>query len=184
MAQSGQIQFFTKEQVLAGTLTTGVPTLSGATDLSFLVADNSVNSTVSNFLTTGYAAGMLIAITGSANNNRQFVVKQVTANKMILWDGSVSPESAGASITIANGYVLVANQGNNPFAKLNERTWICTVCNQSFPEGMIRRFRGKYYCIPNGDYKDIASILKTERARRYKPAGIGTERIVPPIIRG
>jgi len=82
------------------------------------------------------------------------------------------------------GYGLLANQGNPPDAALGERSWICTVCNQAFPESKIRKFRGKYYCIPNGDYKDIASILLQERARRYKPAGIGTERIVPPIIKG
>jgi hypothetical protein len=82
------------------------------------------------------------------------------------------------------GYGLLANQGNCPDAALGERSWICTVCNQAFPESKIRKFRGKYYCIPNGDYKDIASILRMERSRRYKPAGIGTERVVPPIIKG
>jgi len=82
------------------------------------------------------------------------------------------------------GYGLLANQGNSPEAKVGERCWICTVCNQAFPESKIRKFRGKYYCIPNGDYKDIAAILKLERARRYKPDGIGRERIVLPIIRG
>ena len=81
------------------------------------------------------------------------------------------------------GYGLLANQGQTD-AKLGERSWICTICNQAFPESKIRKFRGKYYCIPNGDYKDIASILLTERARRYKPAGIGTERIVLPIVKG
>jgi hypothetical protein len=82
------------------------------------------------------------------------------------------------------GYGLLANQGNSPDAQVGERTWICTICNQAFPESKIRLFRGKYYCIPNGDYKDIGSILKQERARRYKPDKLGTERIVPPIIRG
>ncbi len=90
----------------------------------------------------------------------------------------------GFSTLIQSGYGLLANQGNPPDSKLGERSWICTVCNQPFPESQIRRFRGKYYCIPNGDYKDIASILKTERARRYKPALLGTERVIPPIVRG
>ncbi len=84
----------------------------------------------------------------------------------------------------AGGYVLVANQGNPPDARLGERSWICTICNQPFPESKIRKFRGKYYCIPNGDYRDIAAILKLEAARRYKPEGLGKERVVPPIIRG
>ena len=84
----------------------------------------------------------------------------------------------------AGGYVLRANQGNTTGAKLGERSWICTICAQAFPEHLIRKFRGKYYCIPNGDFKDISAILKLERARRYKPAGLGTERIVPPIIKG
>ena len=82
------------------------------------------------------------------------------------------------------GYGLLANQGNSPDAKMGERTWICTICNQAFPESKVRKFRGKIYCIPNGDYKDIRSILKTESARRYKPDGIGKERIVLPIIKG
>ena len=183
MAYAGQIQFFTKEQVLAGTSTTGVPTVSG-TDISFLSSDNSINSTSTNFVTSGYAAGMLITITSSgANNGRQYVIQSVAPKKMIVIDGSVLPESAGGSITLSHGYVLYANQGQTD-AKISERSWICTVCNQSFPERLIRKFRGKYYCVPNGDYKDIASILKTERARRYKPEGIGRERIVPPIIEG
>ena len=82
------------------------------------------------------------------------------------------------------GYGLLANQGNCADAKLDERSWICTICNQAFPESKVRKFRGKIYCIPNGDYKDIGSILRMERARRYKPDGLGSERIVPPIIRG
>lgn len=82
------------------------------------------------------------------------------------------------------GYVLEANQGNPTGSQLGERCWICVVCNQSFPESKMRTFRGKWYCTPNGDFKDIASILKMERARRYKPAGLGSERVVPPIIKG
>ena len=84
----------------------------------------------------------------------------------------------------AGGYGLLANQGNVADAKADERCWICTICNQSFPESKVRKFRGKIYCIPNGDYLDIPSILRQERARRYKPDGIGRERIVPPVIRG
>ena len=82
------------------------------------------------------------------------------------------------------GYGLLANQGNCPDAKVGERSWICTICAQAFPESKIRKFRGKYYCIPNGDFKDIASILLAERAKRYKPDGIGKERFVLPIIKG
>lgn len=82
------------------------------------------------------------------------------------------------------GYVLAANQGNPPDSRMGERCYICTVCNQAFPESKMRYFRGKWYCIPNDDYKDIASILKLEWARGYKPANLGTERIVPPIIKG
>lgn len=183
MAQSGQIQFYTKEQVLAGTPTTGVPSIT-ATDLFFLTRDNSINSTSTNFVIAGFAAGMQIVVSGSAGNNQQFVISSVSPAKMLLIDGTVNPENAGASVTLSGAYVLLVNQGNVPDAKLGERSWICTVCNQSFPASKIRQFRGKYYCIPNGDYKDIASILKTESARRYKPAGLGTERIIPPIIRG
>ena len=183
MAQSGQVQFFVKEQVLAGTPTTGVPTVT-ATDLSFKTADNSINSTVTNFKTTGFAAGMQIVVKGSAGNDDQYVIKSVVAAKMILIDGAVTPENAGASITLSPAYVLLVNQGNSPDAHMDERSFICTVCAQAFPEGKIRKFRGKYYCIPNGDYRDIASILKVERAKRWKPLGIGSERIVPPIIKG
>ena len=169
--------------MLAGTPTTGVPTITGS-DLSFLTSDNSINSVSTNFVTSGYAAGMQIVITGSAKNNIQFVLKTVTANKMTLIDGTVNPEAAGASVTLAGAYVLLANQGNSPDAKLGERSWICTICAQSFPESKIRKFRGKYYCIPNGDYKDMASQLKLEASRRYKPAGLGSERIVLPIVKG
>ena len=183
MSQSGQVQFFTKEQVLSGGAISGVPSLT-ATDISFDPSDNSINSTSSDFLTTGFVSGMLVVISGSSGNNLQFVIQEALAHKLKVIDGSVTPEVAGASITIGPSYVLLANQGNTPDAKLDERSWICTVCNQSFPESKIRKFRGKYYCIPNGDYKDIGAILKLERARRYKPDGIGRERIVPPIIKG
>ena len=183
MSQSGQVQFFTKEQVLSGGDISGVPSLT-ATDISFDSSDNSINSASTDFLASGYASGMLIVISGSSGNNLQFVIQEALAHKLKVIDGSVTPEVAGASITIGPSYVLLANQGNVPDARLDERSWICTVCNQSFPESKIRKFRGKYYCIPNGDYKDIASILKTESARRYKPEGLGRERIVPPIIKG
>ena len=98
--------------------------------------------------------------------------------------GGIPANIATIFATATSGYGLLANQGQTVDPKMNERSWICTICNQAFPEHLIRKFRGKYYCIPNGDYKDIASILKTERARRYKPDGIGTERVIPPIIRG
>jgi hypothetical protein len=84
----------------------------------------------------------------------------------------------------SGGYALLANQGNPPGAQLGERCYICTICNIAFPESKMRLFRGRYYCVPNDDYKDIASILKVEWARGYKPQGLGTERIIPPIIRG
>ena len=178
----GQVQYYTREQVTGAGAS--VPVLSSVTDISFQSQDNSINSVSSNFLTTGYLAGMYIAVSGSQRNDRQFLIASVTATKLLVIDASVAPESAGNSITIGPATVLRANQGNVKDAPRFVRSYICTICNQSFPETKMQYFRGKWYCYPNGDYKDIASILKVEWARGYKPAGLGEERIIPPIIKG
>jgi hypothetical protein len=180
----GQVQYFTREQVTAALSNAAVPSLSGLTDISFNSADNSINSLTTDFVAAGYASGMLIMISGSVQNNNNFLVWSVTSNKMIVEESSVAPEIAGATIAIAGTSILRANQGNVREAKLGERCYICTICNQSFPESKMQYFRGRWYCIPNGDFKDIASILKVEWARGYKPSGLGEERIVPPIIKG
>jgi hypothetical protein len=179
----GQIQYYTREQV-TGASGASVPSLSGLTDISFLSSDNSINSTSTNFKTSGYEAGMLIAISGSLQNDKNFLIFNVTANKLKVVESSVAPEAAGHTIAISAATVLRANQGNVSNVKKFERAFICTICNQSFGESQMRYFRGRWYCLPNGDYKDIASILKREWAAGYKPAGLGTERIVPPIIKG
>jgi hypothetical protein len=179
----GQVQYYTREQV-TGASGASVPSLSGLTDISFDSSDNSINSTVTNFITSGFEAGQLFTVSGSTYNNKNFLAHEVRANKMLLTEDCVSPEAAGATIAISGTSLLRANQGNIEGPKLGERSYICTICNQSFPESKMQYFRGKWYCMPNGDYMDIRSILKVEWARGYKPAGLGTERIVPPIIKG
>ncbi|MFA5335692.1 MAG: hypothetical protein WC324_02105 [Candidatus Omnitrophota bacterium] len=162
--------------------TFGVPSLT-ASDIRFDSSDNSIRST--GTILSGYLAGMQVAISGSERNNVIGVIKEVSRNKLIMMDCVIVPESAGASISIAPNYILRANQGNSREANLGERCYICCVCNQSFPERLMREFRGKYYCIPNDDYKDIASIIKRETAAGYRPSGLGTDdRVVPPIIKG
>jgi hypothetical protein len=101
-------------------------------------------------------------------------------------EGQVQFYTKDYNVLDSGGYVLEANQGNSPEPSLGERSYICTICNQVFPEGKMMYFRGKWYCVPNGDYKDIASTLKVEWARGYRPAGMGTndDRVVPPIIKG
>jgi hypothetical protein len=179
----GQVQYYTREQV-TGASGASVPSLSGLTDISFSSSDNSINSISTNFVSSGFKSGQLIVISGSSRNNNNFLIINVYANKMLVQESSVAPEVAGSSISISGTSILQANQGNVKESKLGERSYICAICNQPFPESRMQYFRGKWYCIPNGDYKDIASILKVEWARGYKPAELGTERIVPPIIKG
>jgi len=182
----GQVQYYTREQVLGSSSLASVPVVSNATDISFDSRDNSINSVTTDFLALLYAPGMLLVITGSVRNNKTLLIKTVTQRKMIVMEDSIAPESAGSSVSINGATVLRANQGNIDGPKLGERQYICTVCNQAFPESKMQYFRGKWYCQPNGDYKDIASILKVEWARGYRPAGFGTndDRVVPPIIKG
>jgi hypothetical protein len=179
----GQIQYYTREEVLSGTESSGVPSVS-ASDISFIAEDNSIRSVSTDLISEGFAQGMLVSISGSTNNNTQGIVKSVEQFKMIMFDCVLVDEVAGSAIALSPGYVYRANQGNKPDAVLGERMYICAVCNCAFPESKMQYFRGKWYCVPNGDYKDIASILKVEWARGYKPARLGTERIVPPIIKG
>ena len=180
----GQIQYFTREQVTGAAAS--VPALVSASDIFFLSSDNSINSVTTNFVALGYLSGMLIAISGSKQNNNNFLIIQVTADKLYVEESSVSPENDAATypVSISGTAILRANQGNVSDARNFERSYICTICNQSFPESKMQYFRGRWYCHPNGDYKDIASILKREWSSGYKPAELGTERIVPPIIRG
>jgi hypothetical protein len=180
----GQIQYYTREEVLSGGATSGVPFLSSLSDIAFNASDNSISSTTTDFIAEGFAIGMLILFSGSTNNNVQGIAKSVEQYKMGLFDCVLVDETAGSVISIGPAYTHRANQGNKSDAKLGERQYICTICNHAFPERLMQYFRGRWYCIPNGDFKDIASILKQEWSRGYKPAGLGTERVVPPIIKG
>jgi hypothetical protein len=159
-----------------------VPALTGLTDISFESSDNSINSTSTDL--SVYAPGQLITISGSVQNNNNFLIISASARKLKVQESSVSPEAAGATIAITGTSLLLASEGNPTGNALGERAYICCICDQAFPESKMQYFRGKWYCHPNGDYKDIASILKIEWARGYKPAGLGTERIIPPIIKG
>jgi hypothetical protein len=180
----GQVQYYVREQVLSGTGTSGVPSFSG-TDISFVSVDNSIRSVSTSFIAAGLVAGMQIAISGSTRNNVIGVAKEVYANKVIMTDCVIAPESAGATVAIAPNYILCANEGNSDRQIRFERNYICCICDQSFPERLMRYFRGRWYCIPNDDYKDIASILKREYAAGYRPAGLGVnDKVIPPIIKG
>jgi hypothetical protein len=181
---NGQIQFYFREQVRADFSITGIPTAT-ASDIRFSTEDNSLNSSSTNFQSLGYEAAMQIAISGSARNNVIGVIKEVYRHKIILIDCALVPEDAGASVTIAPNYILRANVGNSDDAAIGERCYICDVCRGVFPKHLVREFRGKYYCVPNEDYKDIASILKREYAAGYRPKNLGTDdRVIPPIIKG
>jgi len=181
---NGQVQFYFREQVRADFSITGIPTVS-ASDISFSTEDNSIRSTLTNFVLLGYEPQMQIVISGSAYNNVIGVIKEAYPHKLIMFDCVIALEAAGASITIAPNYILRANVGNPREASLGERCYICDICRDAFPKHLVREFRGKYYCIPNGDYKDIASILRREYAAGYRPKNLGTDdRVVPPIIKG
>ena len=182
----GQVQYYTRENVSAALSYIAVPVLSGLTDIVFRADDNSINSTTTDFLASGFASGQLITILGSKQNNKNLLIMSATKGKLIVAEDSISPENDASTypVSIAPTKILRANQGNVGTINKYERQYICTICNQPFPEDKMQYFRGKWYCIPNGDYKDISSILMVEWARGYKPEGIGTERIVPPIIKG
>ena len=43
----------------------------------------------------------------------------------------------------------------------------CVQCGLSFPRIKMRVFRGAWYGVPCGDYKDIKSIIRNELASRH-----------------
>lgn len=45
----------------------------------------------------------------------------------------------------------------------------CTVCQHEFRESDLVRFRGLWYCKPNGHHRDIQSMLLVERSDAFIP---------------
>lgn len=89
------------------------------TDLTFLAGDNSVNTAGGNFITAGFAAGQWVIVQGSASNNNTYLVKSVTASKMILLTYSVIAEADANSITLTIGNMTIGFDDANFPTPLN-----------------------------------------------------------------
>jgi len=81
--------------------------VSGATDIDAASADNSFNSSSTDFTASNIAVGQWVYVSGftTAANNGWFKVTSVAASKLIVSGGSLTTEAAGDSITIEGSYV-------------------------------------------------------------------------------
>lgn len=88
-------------------------------------------------------------------------------DKRILW---VERSVRDADGTLSVRSVQEPSDGNVE-GLVGERSYRCVVCGFAYKESDVRLFRGKPYCVPNGCYKDISSILLEENAHRARPSG-------------
>lgn len=74
-----------------------------ATDISAVAADNSLNSTITDFTTKNLSAGQWVKIggfTGVAANNDYARVESVAANKVVVSGLTLADDAAGETVTI------------------------------------------------------------------------------------
>jgi len=71
------------------------------TDISFASADNSINSTGTDFTDAKFAIGHAVNVSGSGSNDGIFTINSIAANKLTI-AATVTNESAGAVITCEN----------------------------------------------------------------------------------
>lgn len=83
------------------------PANVSATDISSVSADNSYNSTTTDFTTQNIAAGQWIKVAGFTNaaNNGYARVSSVTSNKIVVTGLTLVNEAAGNSITIKGSMI-------------------------------------------------------------------------------
>jgi len=94
------------ESRCAGFFTFYVPTIIGATDISFVdggAGDDTITDGGSGFITAGFKVGHQIIVTLSANNNAEFVLTGVAAGTLTLETGVLTAEAnTSAKITVAD----------------------------------------------------------------------------------
>jgi uncharacterized membrane protein len=76
-----------------------------ASTISFASADNSVNDSGSGF--GSYTAGSWIEVSGTTSNDGVYKIVTAAAGKLTLSHGTVTNESAGASMTVEQGEEIV-----------------------------------------------------------------------------
>lgn len=73
---------------------------------------DTITDSANGFVTAGFAAGNVISVSGTTNNNRSFTVATVTAGTITLVPNDVATtEAAGASVTIHNGFATWKSRG-------------------------------------------------------------------------
>jgi hypothetical protein len=90
-----------------------------ANDISFATGPNRIISTITNFVTQGFANGQTINVTGSVSNDGQYTIVNVSANQITV-NKTLIPEVAGAMVTIGYVVTLTYYIANNPLALI---TW-------------------------------------------------------------
>lgn len=76
-------------------------------------------------------------------------------------------KDAGRIIGELPGTIDVASDGIPP-GQTFEGSRRCAQCGFLYKYHDLKWFRGRYYGIPCGDYRDIASILRREMAERQR----------------
>jgi hypothetical protein len=39
----------------------------------------------------------------------------------------------------------------------------CPICGYAYPKSEMKKYKGKWYCVQNGCYKDIADMIRKRR---------------------
>ena len=54
----------------------------------------------------------------------------------------------------------------------NSKVVLCSVCGFIFETTQMRKYKGKYYCKPNGCYKDIKGLMSGRHGNKSTVKGI------------
>lgn len=94
------------EMPCAAFFTIYTPTIIGATDITFVdggAGDDTITDGGSGFITAGFKVGHQIIVTGTSNNNSEFILTGVAAGTLTLETGVLTGEAnTSAKITVAD----------------------------------------------------------------------------------
>lgn len=85
------------------------------TTYAMSASDNSIRDTSNNFIADGFSPGAHIVVSGFSNaeNNGNFLIVSVAADKMILSGGTVVTENIGPSVTVKQYDIVSGDQAND-----------------------------------------------------------------------
>ena len=83
-------------------------TITGASDISFTAATDTISTSTGGFLAAGFVTGNSIAVTGTTSNNVTVVIASVTDTALVVTAASLTDEANTSAVITADDEIATA----------------------------------------------------------------------------